>query len=47
MEVAKVLHTSVHTLPFGQSYDCYTRVLGMKLVPRPDIPSVLEAWLRV
>ena len=47
MKVTRFLHTAIPTMPYDQTYDFYTRVLGMKLAPRPDIPGMPGAWLGV
>ena len=47
MKVTRFLHTAVPTLPYEKSHDFYTRVLGMNLAPRPEIPSIPGAWLGV
>ncbi len=45
MKVTKFLHTAIPTLPYDETYDFYTRVMGMKLAPRPEIPGMPGAWL--
>ena len=47
MKVTRFLHTAVPTLPYKESHDFYTRVLGMSPAPRPEIPSIPGAWLGV
>ena len=47
MKVTKFLHTSIPTMPYDKSYDFYTRILGLNMAPRPDIPGMPGAWLGV
>ena len=47
MKVTKFLHTSIPTMPYDKSYDFYTRILGLNMAPRPDVPGMPGAWLGV
>ena len=47
MKVTRFLHTSIPTMPYDKSYDFYTRILGLNMAPRPDIPNMPGAWLGV